>query len=66
MKNLIPLIKEYDILTLTPTMLGVHDLLKRGKLISAYRYYRLKTGKSPLESKNSVDRYNRNHFLIFN
>lgn len=65
MKNLISLIKEYDILTFTPTMLGVHDLLKRGKLVSAYKYYQLKTGKTPYDSKNRVDRYYRNHFLLF-
>lgn len=65
MKNLISLIKEHDILALVPTMLGVHDLLKRDKLVSAYRYYRLKTGKSSYVSKNRVDRYHRNHFLNY-
>lgn len=64
MKNLILLIKEFDILTLLPINYSVHDLLKRGKLLQAYRFYNLRTGKGMYFAKKYVDRYNSRHFLI--
>lgn len=64
MKNLITLIRKFDILTFLPVDYGVHELLKCGMLFQAYRYYHYKTGKTMFVSKNFVDRYNAQHFLI--
>lgn len=63
MKKKFKLIRDYKVLAFLPAKVGVKILLKKDRLINAYRYYRLKTGESLFNSKNIVDRLYRNNIL---
>lgn len=63
MKKLFKLFIVYGFLAFRSAKKGVHKLLKKDKIINAYRYYSMKTGKSRYESKIFVDDYHSKHFL---